>query len=68
MVFATAQKADAPQILSQLQLPPPIDSELKKLIAPGTLLITTQGSLSPDKRSSTDFVALQANAAPPAKP
>ncbi len=68
VVIATAQKADAPQILSQLQLPPPIDSELKKLFAPGTLLITTQGSLSPDKRSSTDFVALQANAAPPAKP
>jgi hypothetical protein len=68
VVIATAQKADAPQILSQLQLPPAIDSELKKLIVPGTLLITTQGSLSPDKRSSTDFVAMQANAAPPASP
>jgi len=66
--IASAQKEGAPQLLSQLQLPPTIASELKKLIAPGTLLITTPGSLSPDNRSSTDFVGIQANDAPPANP
>jgi hypothetical protein len=43
-------------------------SELKKLIAPGTLLITTPGSLSPDNRFSTDFIGIQANNARPPNP
>jgi hypothetical protein len=69
VLIAGPQGVSAPsQLLSKLQVPPPIGNELKKLLVPGTLLITTPGSLSPGNRSGRDFVGIQATDAAPANP
>ncbi len=66
--MADSEEVSAPQMLSTLQLPPPIGTEVKKLLVPGTLLITTPGSLSPENRSATNFVGIQASEIASASP
>jgi hypothetical protein len=61
VLVAGSQQASAPQTLSKLQLPPTIANELNKLLVPGTLLITTPGSLSPQNRSAMNFMGIQAS-------
>jgi hypothetical protein len=68
VLMVGSQDASAPQILSTLQLPPPIGNEMKKLFVPGTLLITTPDSLSPESRSATNFVGVQASEIASASP
>ncbi|HEY5812350.1 MAG TPA: L,D-transpeptidase family protein [Terrimicrobiaceae bacterium] len=67
-VDISGAQTSAPQILSQIQLPQPLASELKKLIVPGTLLITTPGTVTPGNRSATDFVGVQASDPHPPSP
>jgi hypothetical protein len=68
VLMAGSEEASAPQMLSTLQLPPPIGNEVKKLLVPGTLLITTPGSLSPENRSATNFVGIQSSEIASASP
>ena len=67
VLVAGTPSASAP-VLSKLGLPSAIDNGLDKLMVPGTLLITTPGSLTSANRSATDFVGIQAGDSPPAQP
>ena len=55
------QTSSASEVLGEIHVPPPLGTELNKLLVPGTLLITTPGSLKPDNRSATTFVGVQAS-------
>jgi len=68
VLVAGSQPASATQLLSKLQLPPAIGNGLNELLVPGTLLITTPGPLSPENRSATDFVGIQASDASTSTP
>ena len=67
VLMAGSQPSSSASPLAQVQIPAPIGNELQKLLVPGTLVITTPGSLTPEKRSVSDFVGVQASALPPAK-
>jgi L,D-transpeptidase catalytic domain len=62
VLIAGSQTTTPSQLLGEIQVPAPISNELNKLLVPGTLLITTPGSLTPDNRSATNFVGVQASA------
>ena len=61
VLVAGSQESAAAQPLAALQLPPAFRTELKELLVPGTLVITTPSPLSPANRSPTDFVGIQAS-------
>jgi L,D-transpeptidase catalytic domain len=60
-----SQTIPASEVLAEIQIPAPLGAELNKLLVPGTLLITTPDSLTPDNRSATSFVGIQASGATP---
>jgi hypothetical protein len=62
VLIAGSQTTSPSQLLGEIQVPAPISNELNKLLVPGTLLITTHDSLTPDNRSATNFVGVQASA------
>ena len=62
VLIAGSQITSPSQLLGEIQVPAPISNELNKLLVPGTLLITTPDSLTPDNRSATNFVGVQASA------
>jgi L,D-transpeptidase catalytic domain len=62
VLIAGSQTTSPSQLLGEIQVPAPISNELSKLLVPGTLLITTPGSLTPENRSATNFVGVQASA------
>ena len=64
VLIAGSQTTSPSQVLVEIQVPAPISNELNKLLVPGTLLITTPASLSPDNRSATNFVGVEASADP----
>jgi hypothetical protein len=61
VLIAGSQTTAPSRLLGEIQIPAPISNELNKLLVPGTLLITTPGSLTPDNRSATSFVGVQAS-------
>lgn len=61
VLIAGPQTSSASEVLGEIHVPPPLGTELNKLLVPGTLLITTPGSLKPDNRSATTFVGVQAS-------
>ena len=63
-----SQTTSPSQVLGEIQVPAPISNELNKLLVPGTLLITTPASLTPDNRSATNFVGVEASADPSPSP
>jgi hypothetical protein len=60
-VLIVGSQTTSPSQLGEIQVPAPISNELNKLLVPGTLLITTPGSLTPDNRSATNFVGVEAS-------
>lgn len=68
VLMAGSQPPSSPSPLAQVQIPAPISNELQKLLVPGTLVITTPGSLTPEKRSGAGFIGVQANDASPSTP
>lgn len=60
-VLIVGSQTTSPPQLGEIQVPAPISNELNKLLVPGTLLITTPGSLTPDNRSATNFVGVEAS-------
>jgi hypothetical protein len=62
VLIAGSQTTSPSQLLGEIQVPAPTSNELSKLLVPGTLLITTPDSLTPDNRSATNFVGVQASA------
>ena len=68
VLIAGSQTTSPSQLLGEIQVPAPISNELNKLLVPGTLLITTPASLSPDNRSATNFVGVEASADPSPSP
>ena len=60
-VLIAGSQTTSPSQLGGIQVPAPISNELNKLLVPGTLLITTPGSLTPDNRSATNFVGVEAS-------
>jgi L,D-transpeptidase catalytic domain len=61
VLIAGSQTISPSQLLGGIQIPAPISRKLSKLLVPGTLLITTPDSLTPDNRSATNFVGVQAS-------
>ena len=61
VLIAGSQTTAPSRLLGEIQIPAPISNELNKLLVPGTLLITAPGSLTPDNRSATSFVGVQAS-------
>jgi hypothetical protein len=68
VLIAGSQTTSPSQVLGEIQVPAPIGNELNKLLVPGTLLITTPASLTPDNRSATNFVGVEASADPSPSP
>jgi L,D-transpeptidase catalytic domain len=61
VLIAGSQTASAPRLLAKLQLPPAFASDFNKLLVPGTLLITTPRSLTPENRSAANFVGIESS-------